>query len=294
MSAPPEPPLKKVTPRNLGVALALVVIVQAVALSLTYLNKPVYQAIGTVAGPIPSSSGGTTAAGSAGNALILVVFVFVVTLGLVWLVRKKLFRSFKTLIFASISFSSFILTWVTVDGIFSKYPWYNTFPYVLQVELAIAFIPVIVMGYMIFVKNNEVLSTLVMSAIGAEVASFFASTLYLPTALLLACGFAIYDIYAVFRGPLKTLVTSLPSGSLAGMAVKAGEFTVGLGDIVFYSMLPSIALFYLHPVNAIATLVAVDAGVVVTLFLLSKKRLLPGLPIPMLLGLLVLTASFLA
>jgi hypothetical protein len=30
--------------------------------------------------------------------------------------------------------------------------------------------------------------------------------------------------------------------------------------------------------------VAIDVGMVITLFLLSKRRLLPGLPIPMLLG----------
>ncbi len=35
-----------------------------------------------------------------------------------------------------------------------------------------------------------------------------------------------------------------------------------------------------------------DVGVVATLFLLSKKRLLPGLPIPMMLGILVLALYF--
>jgi Presenilin len=284
-------PRKKVTPLNLSLALVLVLVVQFLALGITYENKPVLESIGTVGTPI-SGAAGATPAGSAGNAFILVGLVVVTTFGLVWLVRKKLFRSFKTLIFASVSFSSFILTWLTVDGFFSRFSWYTTFPYVLQVELVIAFIPVAVLGYTIFVKDYSLLSTAVLVVVSAEVGSFFASTLPLLEALFLALLFAVYDIYAVFKGPLKTLVNSAPSGSLAGMSVKAGEFTVGLGDIVFYSMLPSLALYRLQLVNAFATMIAVDLGVMVTLYLLSRKRLLPGLPIPMLLGLIVLTISF--
>jgi hypothetical protein len=75
------------------------------------------------------------------------------------------------------------------------------------------------------------------------------------------------------------------------MSIKAGEFTLGLGDIVFYTLLPSLALFQFDAkfgvLPAIFTILAIDAGMVVTLFLLSKRRLLPGLPIPMLLGVLV-------
>lgn len=280
---------KKVTPFNVLSSVALVVVVQAVALWITNENKPVYSAVGPISvGPLPNTS-----AGSAGNAFFLVLLVFLATLGLVVLLRRKLVRTFKTVVFVSVSFSAFTLTWLTIDGVFLNYSWYGTFPYTQDFELLLAFLPVIAIGYTIFVKNYTPLSTIALCFISAEVGSFFASTLPLTTALLLPLIFALYDIYAVFKGPLKQLVSMAPSGALAGMSIKAGEFTVGLGDIVFYSMLPSIGLFYLQPAPALVTLVAVDGGVALTLYLLTKKRLLPGLPIPMLLGVLVLAAYFL-
>jgi len=87
---------------------------------------------------------------------------------------------------------------------------------------------------------------------------------------------------------------------LVGMSIRAGEFTLGLGDVVFYTMLPSMPLAQLAAGSpsltvlawAFVTLAVMDVGVVATLFLLSKKRLLPGLPIPMMLGILVLAFYF--
>ena len=72
------------------------------------------------------------------------------------------------------------------------------------------------------------------------------------------------------------------------MSVKAGEFTLGLGDIVFYTMLPSLAIYRFGLVQSFYAMVAIDIGMVLTLYLLSMRRLLPGVPIPMLLGVLVI------
>ena len=123
--------------------------------------------------------------------------------------------------------------------------------------------------------------------------SFFALTLPTWTALALPIAFSIYDIYAVFSGPLKALVGTAPGVALVGMSVRAGEFTLGLGDIVFYTLLPCFALFQFGVVQSLYVIVAIDAGMVITLYLLSKRRLLPGLPIPMLFGILVIGASYL-
>jgi hypothetical protein len=44
---------------------------------------------------------------------------------------------------------------------------------------------------------------------------------------------------------------------------------------------------------SLVTMLVIDAGVAFTLFLLSRRRLLPGLPIPMLLGVAVVAAYLL-
>ena len=283
---------KRVTPNNLLTAAAIVVVIQAVALSITSQNLPTYTVIVGSAGPSYAPAG-TSPLGSLLNAAILVCFAFLLTVGLVWLLKKKRVLSFKALIFGSVAFSAFILTLVTADDFAAAY-----LPPALEAPVAFG-VPALIVGaiaYVIFVKNNVWVATVVLGFVGAEVGSFFAETLSPWTALALPVAFALYDIYAVFKGPLKSLVGTAPNLALVGMSIRAGEFTLGLGDVVFYTLLPSLALFQLYSrfgvYPALYTILAINVGVVITLFFLSRRRLLPGLPIPMFLGVLVI-ASYL-
>lgn len=282
---------KRITPTNLIQALLVVVVIQIGALLITYQNLPTYQATGP-----PALPGGSGATGSAFNVVIYVGLAFVATLLLLRLLRRRMISSFRLLIFTSLAISAFSLTFITSDGFFYQYlePTAE-----LAADLAVSLAVVALIGYTIFVKNRPWLSTIVIAFVGAEVGSFFA-TLPLATALLLPIAFAIYDIYAVFRGPLKSLIGTGEKVALVGMSIRAGEFTLGLGDVVFYTMLPSLPLAQLVAgvpsmtavAAAFATLAVMDVGVIATLFLLSKRRLLPGLPIPIMLGILVLVLYF--
>ncbi|HKT22010.1 MAG TPA: hypothetical protein VJR06_05305 [Nitrososphaerales archaeon] len=281
-------PEKKVTPGNLLLAAAMVVVIQLFALTVTSQNLPIYNSVVGVTGPSYAPAG-TSLAGSAINAAILVAFAFVLTLLLVWLLRRKMVLSFKVLIFGSVAFSAFVLTMVTAD-VFAV----DFLPpaFELPVAFGVPALVVAAIAYVIFVKNVPWLATAVLAFVGAEVGSFFAVTLSPWTALALPIAFSLYDIYAVFKGPLKALIGTAPNIALVGLSIKAGEFTIGLGDVVFYTLLPSLALFQFYStfglIPAVLTIVAINVGVVITLFLLSRKRLLPGLPIPMLLGVLVI------
>ena len=290
---PQELPEKRVTPANLLVAAAAVAVIQLFALLVTSQNLPVYSYVVSSTGPSYAPAG-TSPEGSVLNAAILVGFAFVLTVMLVWLLRRKMVLSFKVLIFGSLAVSSFVLTWVTA-GEFA----YGFLPAGLAdaVALAVPILVVAAIAYVIFVKNAPWLATIALAFVGAEVGSFFAETLPTWTALALPIAFALYDIYAVFKGPLKALVGTNPGVALVGMSIKAGEFTIGLGDVVFYTLLPSLAFTQFYSaygvVPALLTIAAIDVGMVITLFLLSKRRLLPGLPIPMLLGVLVIAGYLL-
>jgi len=288
------PDKKRVTPGNLLEAAAIVIVIQLMGLSITNQNLPTYTQIVNQTGysynPVGSGPVGSTI-----NAILLVAFAFALTLGLVWLLRRKMVLSFKLVIFGSVSFSAFVLTLVTADVFAIDY-----LPQSLElpVSFGAAILVVVLIAYTIFVKNRVWLSTVILAFVGAEVGSFFAETLSPWTALALPIAFSIYDIYAVFKGPLKGLIGTAPNIALVGMSIKAGEFTLGLGDIVFYTLLPSLALFQFQAkfgtLPALLTILAIDVGMVVTLFLLSRRRLLPGLPIPMLLGVLVVVYYLLA
>ncbi len=277
------PEKKRVTPLNLLVAAAIVIVIQLAALLISQQNSSLYTGVVASAGPSYAPAG-TSGVGSALNALLLVGFAAALTFALVWLLRRKMVTSFKLIVFGSVAFSAFILTLVTADEFA-----FNNLPLFLEVPFSfgVAGLIVVLIGYVIFVKNRPWLSTIILAFVGAEVGSFFAETLSPWTALALPIAFSVYDIYAVFKGPLKALIGTAPGIALVGMSIKAGEFTLGLGDVVFYTLLPSLAIFRWGLAESIYTMAAIDVGMVVTLFLLSRRRLLPGLPIPMLLGVLV-------
>ena len=281
--------MKRVTPANLILAAAIVALVQLGSVLITWLNGPIYSAVVASTGPSYAPAG-TSATGSVLNAIILVVAAFVLTLGLLWLLRRKRVTSFKVIVFASVAFSGFILTLVTADDFAVQY-----LPPAFEIPFSFggAALVVVLLWYVIFVKNAAWLSTLVLAFVGAEVGSFLAETLPPWTSLALPIAFSIYDIYAVFRGPLRALIGTAPNVALVGMSIKAGEFTLGLGDVVFYTMLPSLAYFQWGIGEALYTIVAIDIGMVITLYLLSRRRLLPGLPIPMLLGIALIATRML-
>ena len=281
MSLSDQPPaMKRVTPANLILAAAIVALIQLGSLVITKLNESLYYAVVANTGPSYDIAG-TSAPGSVLNAVILVAAAFVLTLGLLWLLRRKRVKSFKVIVFASVAFSGFILTLVTADDFAVQY-----LPPALEIPFSFggAALVVLLLWYIIFMKSSPWLSTLVLGFVGAEVGSFLAETLPQWTALALPIAFSIYDIYAVFRGPLRALIGTAPNVALVGMSIKAGEFTLGLGDVVFYTLLPSLAYFLWGTSESLYTIAAIDVGMVITLYLLSKRRLLPGLPIPMLLG----------
>jgi hypothetical protein len=304
----PAPEPKRITASTLLTTVVLVALVQAGSLAISVQNIQVYPAIvnssGT-SGNIAGAAGvpGNTPEATAVNIVFLVGFAFAATLALLWLIRHRRVLSFKALIFTAMALSGFILTLLTAGNFASNYLPLD--PALIAGALASVAV-VAVIGYTIFVKNQPWLSNFVIAFVGAEVGSFFAGTLspinsFPWMTLLLPLAFAVYDIYAVFKGPLKHLIGTAPGLALNGLSVKLGEFTLGLGDIVFYTMLPSVALLYVSYTRdfaagvyaSLVTTLVIDAGVAATLYLLSRRRLLPGLPIPMLLGVAVVAAYLL-
>jgi hypothetical protein len=153
----------------------------------------------------------------------------------------------------------------------------------LDLDPSIALSAVVgVLGFVVLVfgksRSKAVFSLLLSSEAGAYLAFVFSP----PTIYIIMLVFALYDYYSVNRGPLKKVVEQVPFGALS---VDFGSVSMGLGDELFYSMVPSAAYLIAGPSAAILMLIVVDLGVVATLVLLSKRKALPGLTIPLLLAL---------
>jgi len=143
---------------------------------------------------------------------------------------------------------------------------------------------------------------------GAGAGALFGGVLPLWSVSAISLALSFYDIYAVFYGPLKKLVElesrkSPRTGNdervekaflLKGVSVPFLNYRLGLGDVVFYSMLVARAYLY-EPVASLPRAFAVALGILVglyaTLKLLEKRVAMPALPIPMFIGNALLLAS---
>ncbi len=268
--------------------LVFIGVIQVFALAITKVNAPVIQQVVQNNG-YPYAPGGTSSTGSVYNAVILVAFVFALTAGAVWLARKRRVKIFMALIFLGTSLALFLLTLLASIDLTSSYMSADSSFYL---SFAFAASTVVLLALLALRRVPASLGLILTGLLSAEAGSYFASAIPILTALILPLAFSLYDIYTVFRGPLRTLITALPEETLSTMTSKIGDFAIGTGDTVFYAMVPALGYFQFGFGSAFAAILAVDAGVVITLYLLGRVKLLPGLPIPMFLGLGVLLAFY--
>ncbi len=114
-------------------------------------------------------------------------------------------------------------------------------------------------------------------------------------ALLVIVGTAsTFELFLIFdRGYYRAHRSQLEGGEgeLLRFSYSTKKMRVGLGDFVFYSMLPASALVNIGPGASMLVSGLVVSGVVLNLFLLRNRNLVSGLLFPSLLGLLPLVVK---
>jgi len=156
---------------------------------------------------------------------------------------------------------------------------------------------------------------------GAMIGSMLAIHIGLLTAFLILVGLSVYDIYAVFRGPLKGIIDHSRQTAeeyeenmkvdneeeevlyekiplLPALPVYSTPLiNIGLGDFAFFSMLAStvvvISSELMNPIPLVMTLLGLFLGTVLTFKFLENERALPGLPLPIFGGMGFLILSIL-
>jgi len=98
---------------------------------------------------------------------------------------------------------------------------------------------------------------------------------------------AVYDIFAVYRGPVGK-IAQRGLEQLRGLSFSFRDVQMGLGDLTFYSMLTGLVLANAGPIFCAASAIGVLVGVFLVFKMLEKRGMFPGLPFPVLLGLLPL------
>jgi presenilin-like A22 family membrane protease len=218
-----------------------------------------------------------SASGSFGNALYFVLIVAVGAAVLYLLLKWKSRKLITFLITFALTTASLLLSVFYLSVIFASVP--NAEIIVISLSIVVT----VLVDVAIFRLSSKVRNAVVV-CLGGALGVFFGASIPLLSALLILCFLAVYDVFAVYKGPVgKIARTGLDQ--LKGLSFSFKDIQMGLGDLVFYSMLSGIMLFNFGVVSCIVSFVGILAGVFLTFVMLEKKGIFPGLPFPVLLGL---------
>lgn len=247
------------------------------ALALYYMNVPVFQWIASAQAQgqqIQYAPLGTSQTSESLSALFYIIPVFGLSFGLAYGIKKRLFRRFLPLLLLGVYAAS---AWLIYTLTF----WWLTgwLPWVL-----------VVAGFMVFaysslMKSSSYLRLPFLTFLGVGTAMML--TIILPswTIVVMCLALACWDVYAVFKGPLRKIIehegNDLNSRLERMMLISVGGSSIGMGDVVFYSLLLMFAVQISYLAAGLAYF-TIPFGVVATFFLLETKKFkaLPGLPIP--------------
>jgi hypothetical protein len=263
-----------------------------------------------------------TPAGGSISASFVLALVFVaanvVVIGfLAFLYRKKKMKWFSLLISLFLVFIVTELYFTFVSGLSSWLP-------------IVASVVALGITVVAALRGNLIVTNALALVVALELGSAFPVLLQAPLNWIIPAVYAVFDIYAVYYGRLGKLVrevgrneakvtsspmhtanpttpkssvgaTSKASDSKASrlskwpdfglLSVRLSDIEIGMADIAFYTMVPTIAALLVVHYSLVAFFVvmaAVDAGIVISFTLFRKREVSPGLPVPILLGLATL------
>jgi presenilin-like A22 family membrane protease len=220
-----------------------------------------------------------TASGPWGNAIYFVILIAVSATMFYFLLKRKSMKIIKALIVLAMTTASLLLSLVYLSAIFAYVP-FNTDFIVIGLTILIA----VLFDLAIF-KYTKARNAVVIG-LGGALGVFFGFAIPLFSAILILIFLAVYDIIAVYRGPVGKIAQS-GLDQLSGLSYSFKDIQMGLGDLVFYSMLTG-AMFFKFSASFLPVLVSIVGiciGSIITLLMLEKRGVFPGLPFPIALGL---------
>ncbi|HID17848.1 TPA: hypothetical protein EYP26_06120 [Candidatus Bathyarchaeota archaeon] len=226
-----------------------------------------------------------TAHGIALNASIFVILMAVAATFLYLLIKLGLHKMAKNLIKLALVLSTFFVVL-----------WYGEALLPLSGSLrllftALAFAVTVALSHILFSSKGlkQVFAALLT---GSLVGVFLGASVPHLTALALLVALSVYDTISVYKGPIGKIAEKTRLEEFTGAVFTYKNLVVGMGDVVFYSMLISNVLLNLGLYPYVGAMVGVLAGAYLAFKMLEKREMFPGLPPALLLGLaLALLAS---
>ena len=243
-------------------------------LGCAYLLLPQQSEVIPVA-PFPEN----TPSGPFGNAFYFVILLAVAATVFYILIKRRSKRIIKGIITVAMTTASLLLSMIYLSAVFAYFPSWS----ILVIPLSIA---ITIMFDIVIFRLGSIARNTAVICVGGALGIFFGFSIPLYSAVLILAFLAVYDVIAVYRGPVgKIAQTGLDE--LQGLTFAFKDIQMGLGDLVFYSMLTGVMLFTFLPniLPYIMSVIGILVGSIITFFMLERKGIFPGLPFPIMLGL---------
>ena len=221
-----------------------------------------------------------TPSGSFSNAIYFVVII-AISATIFYLLLKWKSRKMITLLTGfALTAASMLLSLFYLYALFSSVPNWELIVVVLSIVITVLF------DVAIFRLGDNARNIAVV-ALGGALGVFLGASIPLLSAVLILAFLAIYDIVAVYKGPVGK-IASAGLDQLKGLSFAFKDIQMGLGDLVFYSMLSAVMVLngdFGGWIPYLGSLLGILIGSFITFRILEKKGVFPGLPIPIFLGL---------
>jgi presenilin-like A22 family membrane protease len=130
--------------------------------------------------------------------------------------------------------------------------------------------------------------------IGGMTGTFLGVSIPTLTAVALLLALAAYDLFAVYKGPIGKIAQSADLEEFTGAVFTYGDLTVGMGDMVFYSMLASNSMMNFGALPFVAAAIGLIVGAFLGFKMLEGRDMFPGLPFAIVLGLVAMYSTYVA
>jgi presenilin-like A22 family membrane protease len=220
-----------------------------------------------------------TASGPFGNAFYFVVLIALSATVFYILLKRKSRKLIFALIALALTTASLLLSIIYLSTIFKYLPSWDF------LVLPLAIVVTTFFDLAIFRLGNKARNAVVV-LLGGALGVFFSASIPFLSAVLILVFLAVYDVFAVYYGPMGKIANS-GLDQLQGLSYSFKDVQMGLGDLVFYSMLSGSIFFEFQPnlLPCLVSLIGITVGSFLTLIMLEKKGIFPGLPFPVILGL---------
>ena len=221
-----------------------------------------------------------TPSGSFSNAIYFVVIIAVSATIFYFLLKWKSRKMITLLTGFALTAASMLLSVFYLSALFSFVPNWELIVVVLSIIITVLF------DVAIFRLGSNA-RNIVVVALGGALGVFLGASIPLLSAVLILAFLAVYDVVAVYKGPVGKIANA-GMDQLKGLSFAFKDIQMGLGDLVFYSMLSAVMLLnedFGGWIPYFSSLLGILIGSFITFRILEKKEVFPGLPVPILLGL---------